>query len=310
MGRDRSAGTLDQVTGGINGGIGGGGGRKGGGGRAGGGGLLPNVGGSLGVSKTGQQVDNLRYGTDQTRSSDSSSSSSSGVRDEHSNGSGASTSDGTYVRSGSFSRSSVTSSSSVSTEDALSRARSYSEAARRMEELSQSLARDASFAESHGMQLSENMSQDLAQWYRLQQALHPNLDAPELWATDLTPQKRAVRDQLIQQWAQEKRDALWSEISGDIKDPSLVDVSRIDLDAGDVRGSYNPRGVSGIGSGGGGGDPGAAARMIADGQAKLDGDRAAAEAARNNRGGANVDLQSEVGRELNRGFFTDPNLRK
>ncbi len=58
----------------------------------------------------------------------------------------------------------------------------------------------------------------------------------------------------------------------------------------------------------GGGDPGAAARMIADGQAKLDGDRAAAEAARNNRGGANVDLQSEVGRELNRGFFTDPNL--
>jgi conjugal transfer mating pair stabilization protein TraG len=100
------------------------------------------------------------------------------------------------------------------------------------------------------MQLSENMSQDLAQWYRLQQALHPNLDAPELWATDLTPQKRAVRDQLIQQWAQEKRDALWSEISGDIKDPSLVDVSRIDLDAGDVRGSYNPRGVSGIGSGG------------------------------------------------------------
>ncbi len=126
MGRDRSAGTLDQVTGGINGGIGGGGGRKGGGGRAGGGGLLPNVGGSLGVSKTGQQVDNLRSGTDQTRSSDSSSSSSSGVRDEHSNGSGASTSDGTYVRSGSFSRSSVTSSSSVSTEDALSRARSYS----------------------------------------------------------------------------------------------------------------------------------------------------------------------------------------
>ncbi|WP_204316384.1 hypothetical protein, partial [Serratia marcescens] len=63
-----------------------------------------------------------------------------------------------------------------------------------MDELSQSLARDASFAESHGMQLSENMSQDLAQWYRLQQALHPNLDAPELWATDLTPQKRAVRD--------------------------------------------------------------------------------------------------------------------
>jgi len=310
-GHDRTAGTLDQVSGGINGGIGGGGGgRKAGGGRPGAGGLLPNVGGSLGVSKTGQQVDNLRYGTDQTRSSDSSSSSSSGVRDEHSSGSAASTSDGTYARSGSFSRSSMTSSSSVSTEDALARAKSYSEAARRMEELSQSLARDASFAESHGMQLSENMSQDLAQWYRLQQALHPNLDAPELWATNLTPQQRTVRDQLIQQWAQEKRDALWSEISGDINDPSLVDVNRIDFDASAVRGSYRPRGVSGIGKGGGGGDPGAAARIIADGQAKLEGDRASAQAARTNRGGANVDLQSEVGRDLDRGFFNDPNLRK
>ena len=155
------------------------------------------------------------------------------------------------------------------------------------------------------------MSQDLAQWYRLQQALHPNMDAPDLWATVVTPQQRAVRDKLIQQWGQEKRDALWAEISGNIQDPSLVDVNRIDFGPEDVRGSYRPRGVSGIGRGGGaGGDPGAAARIIAEGQARLDADRASAQAGRNNRAGANVDLQSEVGSDLNRGFFNDPNLRK
>ena len=309
QGHERSAGTLDQVTGGLTGGIGGAG--RQGGGKSGGRGLLPNVGGNIGVSKTGNQQDTLRYGTDETHSTDSSSSASSGVRDEHSSGSGASTSDGTYARSGTFSRGSSTVSSSQGTEDALARARSYSEAARRMEELSRSLSRDASFAESHGMQLSENMSQDLAQWYRQQQALHPNMDAPELWATNLTPQQRAVRGAMIEQWAQEKRDALWAEISGSLQDPALVDVDRIDIgNAATVRATYRPHGVDSVGQGGGAGNPGAAARIIAEGRAKLGDDRAAAQAARNNRGQANVDLQSEVSRDHDRGFFNDPDLRK
>jgi conjugal transfer mating pair stabilization protein TraG len=309
QGHERSAGTLDQVTGGLSGALGGSG--RQGGGKSGARGMLPSVGGNVGVSKTGSQQDTLRYGTDETRTTDNSSSASSGVRDEHSSGSGATTSEGTYARSGTFSRGSTTTSSSEGTEDALSRARSYSEAARRMEELSRSLSRDASFAESHGMQLSENMSQDLAQWYRHQQALHPNMDAPELWATNLTPQQRAVRDAMIQQWSQEKREALWTEISGNIQEPSLVDVNRIDVGGpSDVRGTYRPHGVDRVGGGGGGGDSGAAARIIAEGRARLDDDRAIARAARNSRGEATVDLQSEVSRDQNRGFFNDPDLRK
>jgi conjugal transfer mating pair stabilization protein TraG len=309
QGHERSAGTLDQVTGGLSGALGGSG--RQGGGKSGARGMLPSVGGNVGVSKTGSQQDTLRYGTDETRTTDNSSSASSGVRDEHSSGSGATTSEGTYARSGTFSRGSTTTSSSEGTEDALSRARSYSEAARRMEELSRSLSRDASFAESHGMQLSENMSQDLAQWYRHQQALHPNMDAPELWATNLTPQQRAVRDAMIQQWSQEKREALWAEISGNIQEPSLVDVNRIDVGGpSDVRGTYRPHGVDRVGGGGGGGDSGAAARIIAEGRARLDDDRAIARAARNSRGEATVDLQSEVSRDQNRGFFNDPDLRK
>jgi conjugal transfer mating pair stabilization protein TraG len=311
QGHERSAGTLDQVTGGLSGGIGGGPGRAPASGKGRLGGLVPNVGGSIGVSKAGQQADNLRRGTDETHSTDSSSSSSSGVRDEHSSGSGASTSDGTYDRSGVFSRASSTSSSSQSTEDALAKARSYSEAARQMEELSQSLSRDASFAESHGMQLSENMSQDLAQWYRQQQAMHSNMDAPELWATSLTDHQRTVRQEMIQQWSQEKREALWDEIKGNIQEPALVDVHRTDDgSSADVRASYHPHGVDHIGAGSRAGDPGAAARIIEGGRARLDDDKAVAQAARTNRGQATVDLQSEVARDHDRGFFNDPELRK
>ena len=308
-GHDRSAGTLDQVTGGLSGQLGVGSGKSTGGRRLGN--VLPSVGGSLGVSKTGNQQDTLRRGTEETRSTDASSASSSGVRDEHSSGSGASTSDATYDREGVFSRASSTSSSSQSTEDALARAKSYSEAARRMEELSESLSRDASFAETHGMQLSENMSQDLAQWYRHQQALHPNMDAPELWSTSLTDHQRAVRAEMIQQWSLEKRNALWEEIRGNLPEPSLVDVHRTDIGGeAAVRSSYRPHGVDRIGSAGTHGDPGAAAKIIGEGQAKLDQDRAAAQAARTNRGQATVDLQSEVSADHNRGFFNDPELRK
>lgn len=180
-----------------------------------------------------------------------------------------------------------------------------------MEELSQSLSRDASFAESHGMQLSENMSQDLAQWYRQQQALHPNMDAPELWATSLTDHQRAVRSEMIQQWSQEKRDALWEEIRGNLPEPSLVDVHRTDVGStAAVRSSYHPHGVERIGGGETGGDPGAAVKIIDEGRARLVDDKTAAQAARTNRGQATVDLQTEVATDHNRGFFNDPNLRK
>ena len=310
---DRSAATTDQVAGSLSGNVAVGSGASGKG--AGVAGKLarvaPSISGGVGISRTGQQIDSLRRGSEAARSADSSSSSSSGIRDEHANGSGASTSDGTYARSGVFSRASSTSSSSQATEDALARARSYSEAARRMEELSQSLSRDASFAESHGMQLSENMSQDLAQWYRQQQALHPNMDAPELWATSLTDHQRDVRREMIQQWSQEKREALWNAISDSIREPALVDVHRTNVvDAAGIQSSYRPHGVAGIGDGGTAAVPGAAAKMIGDGRARLDEERAAAQAGRITRAGATVDLQSDVARDHNRGFFTDPELRK
>lgn len=309
QGHDRQAQTNDQIMGSVTANVGGRQAGGQGGGRGGVLGRLPGIGGS--VSKSGSQIDGLRYGTDETRGSDSSNTSSNGVRDEHASGTGASTSDGTYSRSGNFSRASATSSASASTEDSLALARSYSETARRLEELSQQLSRDASYAETHGMQLSENLSQDLAQWYRRQQVENPGLDAPELWATDLTDQQRIVRQEMITRWMHEKQDGIRAEIAGRLHDPDLVDVSRPSVSsAADVRASYRPHGSGRLPTGpGGGGDVGAAA-IIEAGKAELGGDRAAAQTMRGQRVQGSADLEQEVNRDHDRGFFQDPKLRE
>src|SRR3546814_14310134 len=86
------------------------------------------------------------------------------------------------------------------------------------------------------MQLSENLSQDLAQWYRHQQVANPGLDAPELWATDLTDQQRAVRQEMITRWMHDKQTSIRSVIEGQLHAPELVDVHRPSVDsAADVR---------------------------------------------------------------------------
>lgn len=303
QGHDRQAQITDQVSGGLSARIGGGG--------AGAAGRGNRTGGQLGVSKSGTQNDTLRHSTDETRGNDSASTSSSGVRDEHANGSGASMSDGTYSRSGSFSRASATSSSSASTEDSLALAKSYSETARRLEELSQQLSRDASYAETHGMQLSENLSQDLAQWYRRQQVENPGLDAPELWATDLSDQQRLVRQEMITRWMHDKQDGIRAEIAGRLRDPDLVDVGRPGVaSAADVRASYRPHGPGRLPAGpAGGGDVGAAA-IIEGGKAELSNDRTAAQVMRGQRVQGSVDLEQEVNRDHDRGFFQDPKLRE
>lgn len=304
---DRQAQITDTVGGSVSAGLGGNGGAGGGvGGRLS---RLPGIGGS--VSKSGTQTDALRHATDESRGSDSASSSSSGVRDEHSSGSGASSSEGTYARSGVFTRAATTSSSSISTEDSLALAKSYSETARRLDELSQQLSRDASYAETHGMQLSENLSQDLAQWYRNQQVANPGLDAPELWATDLSDQQRAVRQEMITRWMQEKEDGIRAEIAGDLHEPNLVSVSHPSVDsAADVRAAYHPRGLSRLPGGPGGGNSSAAEEIIEAGRRELDGDRSAAQAMRGQRVQGSADVNQEVNQGHDHGFFHDPKLRE
>ena len=302
---DRQAQTSDQVSGTVSAGFvgnraGAGGGR---------GARLPGIGGS--VAKSASQMDTLGHRTEDSRGTDNVSTSSSGVRDEHSNGTGASSSAGTYARSGAFSRAASTSSTSTGTEDSLALAKSYSQTARRLQELSQQLSHDASFAETHGLQLSENLSQDLAQWYRQQQVSNSGLDAPELWATALSLHQRSVRQEMIARWMQEKEDAIRAQIAGDLDEPSLVNIDRTALDSvEDVRASYRPRGVSRMPSGPAGGNAAAASDVIAAGRIELGNARSAAEAMRGERVRGSVDVRKEVDDDHDRGFFRDPGLRE
>lgn len=305
---DRQAQTQDQVSGTVSGGIGGGG-RSGGGNGKNGGRLLPGISGS--VTKSGSQIDALGYRTDESRGSESANTSSSGVRDEHASGSGASMSDGTYQRSGDFGRSSRTSSSSVGVDDSLARAQSYSESARRLEELSQQLSRDASYAETHGMQLSENLSQELAQWYRREQTANPGLDAPELWATALTPQQHAVRDEMVARWMGEKKAAIRAEISAELDELELTPVDGPSVEsASEVRATYQPHGVAPLPVGPGRGNPGDVAAIIEAGRAELDGVKGATHAMRGQRVQGAADVQTEINKGRDHGFFVDPKLRE
>ena len=306
---DRAASTLDQVAGSISGGLGAT--RSSGGGGLAGKVLsaLPSIG--IKVDKTGQQQDSLRHGTTDARTSDTSSSEASGVRDDHSSGSSASTSDGRYDRAGKFARASTSSSSSLTREQALSRAKSFSESARRLEEISQSLSRDASFAESHGMALSTNLSQELAQWYRAQQVANPGLDAPEIWATDLSAHQSVVRQEMITRWLHDRQTAVRAEVEDRLVEPALVAVDRpVTSSAAEVEASYRPTGVAALPEGPSGRGPGSAARIIDEGRRSLQDDRGAAQAGRNTSVGGSVDVQEEVHADHNRGFFNDPTLRQ
>src|SRR3546814_6115649 len=113
------------------------------------------------------------------------------------------------------------------------------------------------------MQLSENLIQAPAQLYLHQQVANPGLDAPELWATDLTDQQRAVRQEMITRWMDEKQASIRSEIEGRLHAPDLVDVHHPSVDsAADVRAAYQPRGLAGVPAGPGGGQSSTAADII------------------------------------------------
>lgn len=300
---DRQAQLSDQVSGVISGGVGGG--AQKGGGR----GALPS--GSLNVSKSGTQFDNLNHGASEGRSVDMNSTSSSGVNDEHTNGSGASMSDSQYERDGSFSRASTTTSSSVGTEDSLSLAQSHSKVARRLKEISEQLSNDASYSETHGMQLSENLSQELAQWYRAEQAENPGLDAPELWATVVSPQQRLVRQEMIERWREDYMASVYAEVSDLMQTPGLEGIEAPSIvTEGDVRAAYRPHGLGKLEGEPSGGGPSPAAAIIEEGRADLEGRKAVAQTMRGQYIEGASDLRQQVDEGRDHGFFHDPKLRE
>ncbi|MDR6789227.1 conjugal transfer mating pair stabilization protein TraG [Sphingomonas sp. BE138] len=272
-------------------------------------GALPQIKGSK--TWTGQQTDSLRQNQDQTRSVEDGSSIGDGTRNEQAYGENLNQSTGNYTRSGTSVRAATSQTSSVSTEDARSLAYSHELRARQLHEKAQQLSNDASYAETHGMQMSENMSQELAQWYAKEQAEKPALNAPGLHETAVSDQQRVTRDQMVSRFLEQKRQDIYNGVAPRLHEPDLVDVPKVPVStAADVEARYHPTGLRAVPTVGGSGDGSATVAQIDAQTAAIKADQDAKKVIRAGAVEAGSAVRGEVDEAMRKGFFTDPELRK
>ncbi len=318
-GHNRSAETVDTVRGTIGAGIGGGrrggsgpsgGGQTGGGGRVGKAlGSLPSIGGE--VSKAGIQGDRLSQNADRSRGTDDRSSSTQGVRDDTTVTNGASIGDTETSRSGTFNRGSTTQSSSLSREEALSRAHSFEQRARQSREKAQQLSQDISYAETHSMQMSTNLSAELGDWYARETSKSTGMDAPGLHEVGLTGHRRQVRDTLIAKFLSERREGMFDDVQSQLHLNNPHEVNGPALSGpGAIEAMYSPGGLIDSGNPGGPRAAVPAGEAIEAGSAKVQDAHTLASAQRTSSVLAAQPVKSEIDEKLRKGFFVDPSLRK
>lgn len=137
-------------------------------------------------------------GTNQSRSDGTAESQSEHYREDHTGGRDVSSSDGTYSRSGDFSRSETFAEARDSSERYFEQARALEHQASRMDEVGRRLEDIASYSETHGYQLSEDMSQYVAsRYYEMASGPYRGLGAPSLLDTSPSPSQRAARDLVV-----------------------------------------------------------------------------------------------------------------
>ena len=274
-------------------------------------GALPGVSASRNYNI--QQSDRLELQNQRSRGVEESNAASQGSRSEHAVSDTASSSDGTYERDGVFARSSSTSSSSHSREQAENLAQSYERRASQLEEKAAQLSNDASWAETHGMQISENLSQELQDWYRREAVSLPSgVEAPGLHETSLRPDQRQVRDGLISKFFEQRREAVYDLVADRLVEPDLVQLRQPDVHAEkDVLSQHRSMNRSPTSAS----PPDlsaaeAAKAQIVAGREKLNSDQVGAQGTRAGHVIAGSGVRQDVEKDLDRGFFTDPQLRR
>jgi conjugal transfer mating pair stabilization protein TraG len=324
-GNNRSAETIDTVRGTIGASIGGGGGRRanpapdgagastpttGRGGLLGRAiGALPSIGGE--VSKTGIQGDRLSHNADQSRGTDDRNSTTQSVRDDTTVANGASIGDTDTNRSGTFARGSTSRTSSLSREEALARAHSFEERARQSREKAQQLSQDISYAETHSMQMSTNLSAELGDWYARETQKAGGLDAPGLHEVGLTGHRRQVRDTLIAKFLSERQEGMFNEVQSQLhlNDPHELSGPAL-AGAGAIEKMYKPGGLIDAGGPVRSSAPVGAAEVIEAGSGKVQDARNLATAQRSSTVMAAQPVKAEIDEKLGKGFFVDSSLRK
>jgi conjugal transfer mating pair stabilization protein TraG len=271
---------------------------------------LPGINGSK--TWTDNQIWDLNHNTGRTVTSDDASNATDGIRNDHGNGENYAITDGSYSRGGSFARSSRTATSMVGSEDSLTDAYSHENRLRQLNELAEQLSNDISYAESHNMQFSENLSQELAQWYRQKAATMAPGMVPELHQTVFSTDERKMRDAMISRFLDERSQAIWDTVGPEMKASPLneIDPTAVSPDDASVRARYHPQGVGSVPTLSGPAGPGDAGANVEAGKQELE---ALGEAKRVMRAGyvsKGAAVQSVVNDDMDKGFFNDPNLRK
>lgn len=213
----------DQVSGGVQGSIGGGGGGKGGGIAGAAASMLGLKGeASASYAQSYARSNTTNDTNSATSNRDSSISVTDGINRDHSTGAAVSTNDGTFHQDGQFARSSQSEARTKAIEESLSRIESYNEQARHYRELSQSLEQHASYAESHGFNMSQDLRQDLARFYDREVANSPSGVMPGLWETNLSRPQEEMRNAVIGKWASQRSDAIERDIQSALDNPALA----------------------------------------------------------------------------------------
>jgi conjugal transfer mating pair stabilization protein TraG len=199
------------------------------GGEGGGGGMIGKIASAVGLKADGSAgYTGTKTDSDTTSASDSANtsrersvaSSDQSSRDHSSSGT-VSENDGTFHQSGAFSRSQNSESRTQAEEESLSRIQSYNEQARHYRELSQSLEHHASYAETHGFNMSQDLRQDLAQFYDKEMGSAPRGLLPGLWETNLSSTQEQARNTVIEKWAGERSAGIERDIQSALKNPAL-----------------------------------------------------------------------------------------
>lgn len=203
------------------------------GGGKGGGGVVGKIASAVGLQGDASVAyTRSKTNSDTTSVSDSSNSSrdqtvaaSNQTGRDHSSSGTVSVSDGTFHQNGEFARSQNSESRSKAIEESLSRIQSYNEQARHYRELSQSLEQHASYAESHGFNMSQDLRQDLAQFYDKEVGNAPRGVLPGLWDTNLSSPQEHARNAVIEKWAGERSSGIERDIQSALSNPALADMT-------------------------------------------------------------------------------------
>ena len=158
-------------------------------------GSIIGVGGSIQYAKSASDGVQFDRDTNETRSDQITYGASSNGDRTHGNGRDVQASDGSYSREGSFRRNEIFSGNTATSENYDDYSQRMNREAAALDERGARLERAASYAETHGYTLNEDMSQYLTSRYlELQHGDMRSLDLPDLYRTDLTNDQRERRD--------------------------------------------------------------------------------------------------------------------